>query len=250
LREAFYNRKMSNFTEEELNNFNAMAHDWWDLNGPCKPLHQLNPLRLDYIQSHAPLAGKKVLDVGCGGGILSEAMAKAGAQVTGLELASEVITVAQNHAQASGLAIEYVQTPVEDYALSHPHAFDVITCMEMLEHVPSPQAIVEAIASLLKPGGLAFFSTINRHPMSFIQAIVGAEYVLKILPKGTHRYAQFIKPSEMDAFMTQAGLHLKNIQGLAYNPLTQNFSYSGCTQVNYMVVTTSFPNRPPISPSS
>jgi 2-polyprenyl-6-hydroxyphenyl methylase/3-demethylubiquinone-9 3-methyltransferase len=225
---------MQNANQHELDNFNAMARDWWDLNGPCKPLHQLNPLRLDYIQQHAPLKGKKVLDVGCGGGILSEAMAKAGAQVTGLELASEVIQVAREHAQASGLNIDYVQCPVEDYP--HPHEFDVITCLEMLEHVPDPQAIVKAMAGLLKPGGKLILSTLNRHPMSFIQAIVGAEYVLKMLPKGTHSYAQFIKPSEMDALVSQAGLKLQHIQGLAYNPLSQCFSLSDKTWVNYLVV--------------
>lgn len=227
---------MQNSSPHELDNFNAMAHAWWDLHGPCKPLHQLNPIRLDYIQQHVNLKDKKVLDVGCGGGILSEAMAKAGAQVTGLELASEVIKIAQEHAQSSGLSINYVQTPVEDYALLHPHAFDVITCLEMLEHVPDPQAVIKAIAHLLKPGGKAFFSTINRHPMAFIQAIVGAEYVLKLLPKGTHTYAQFIKPSELDDMLQMAGMSLKHIQGLTYQPLTQVFSLSQNTSVNYLLV--------------
>lgn len=224
---------MQNFSQQELNNFNAMAQSWWDLQGPCKPLHQLNPLRLDYIQSHASLKGKSVLDVGCGGGILTEAMARAGAQVTGLELADDVIAVARAHAKEAELNIDYAQIPVEAYA----HAgFDVITCLEMLEHVPSPQAIVTAIAGLLKPGGVAFFSTINRHPMAFVQAIVGAEYVLKMLPAGTHSYAKFIKPSEMDEWVTQAGLSLKHIQGVAYNPITQGFTLSERTNVNYMVM--------------
>jgi 2-polyprenyl-6-hydroxyphenyl methylase / 3-demethylubiquinone-9 3-methyltransferase len=227
---------MSNANQHELDNFNAMAHEWWNPDGPCKPLHQLNPLRLDYIQQHAPLKNMKVLDVGCGGGILSEAMSRAGATVTGLELASEVIAVARSHATISGLKIDYVQEPVEAYALAHPHAFDIITCLEMLEHVPDPQAVVTAIASLLKPGGKVFFSTLNRHPMSFIQAIVGAEYVLGLLPKGTHSYGQFIKPSEMDALVSQAGLSLKHIQGVAYNPLTQVFSLSDKPWVNYIVV--------------
>lgn len=227
---------MQNFSEHELNNFNAMAHQWWDINGPCKPLHQLNPLRLDYIQQHTSLKGLKVLDVGCGGGILSESLAKAGAEVTALELAKDVIQVARDHAEQSGLEINYIQEPVEQFALTHPHAFDVITCLEMLEHVPDTQAIVTAIASLLKPGGTAFFSTLNRTPMAFVQAIVGAEYILKLLPKGTHSYAQFIKPSEMDTLISSAGLSLKNIQGVVYNPLTQVFSLSSHTQVNYMVV--------------
>jgi 2-polyprenyl-6-hydroxyphenyl methylase/3-demethylubiquinone-9 3-methyltransferase len=227
---------MQNANPHELDNFNAMAQDWWNPNGPCKPLHQLNPLRLEYIQQHAALKSKKVLDVGCGGGILSEAMARAGGIVTGLELASEVAEIARQHAQQSGLSIDYVQEPVEAYALSHPHAFDVITCMEMLEHVPDPQAVVTAIAGLLKPGGKVFFSTLNRHPMAFVQAIVGAEYIVGLLPKGTHSYAQFIKPSEMDVLISQAGLTLKQIQGLAYNPLSQTFSLSKKAWVNYMVL--------------
>jgi 2-polyprenyl-6-hydroxyphenyl methylase/3-demethylubiquinone-9 3-methyltransferase len=227
---------MQNVNPHELDNFNAMAKDWWDPQGPCKPLHQLNPLRLAYIQQHSALQGKKVLDVGCGGGILSEALARAGAQVTGLELASEVIEVARAHAQASGLTVDYQQTPVEDYAAAHPQGFDLITCLEMLEHVPDPQSIVTAIARLLKPGGKVFFSTINRHPMAFIQAIVGAEYVLKVLPKGTHQYAQFLKPSEIDALLHATPLSIRHIQGVVYHPLTQSFSLSDKTWVNYMVV--------------
>jgi 2-polyprenyl-6-hydroxyphenyl methylase/3-demethylubiquinone-9 3-methyltransferase len=227
---------MQNANPHELDNFNAMAQDWWNPSGPCKPLHQLNPLRLEYIQGHVSLQGKKVLDVGCGGGILSEAMARVGGIVTGLELASDVIGIARQHAQESGLSIDYIQTPVEDYAVSHPHSFDVVTCLEMLEHVPDPQAVVTAIAALLKPGGKVFFSTLNRHPMAFVQAIVGAEYVVGLLPKGTHAYAQFIKPSEMDVLVSQAGLSLKQIQGLTYNPLSQTFSLSKKAWVNYMVL--------------
>jgi 2-polyprenyl-6-hydroxyphenyl methylase/3-demethylubiquinone-9 3-methyltransferase len=213
-----------------------MAQGWWDPQGPCKPLHQLNPLRLDVIQQHISLKGQKILDVGCGGGILTESLAKAGAQVIGLELAGEVIEVARAHALSSGLKIEYIQTPVEDYAQANPGQFDLITCLEMLEHVPDPQMIITAIANLLKPGGKAFFSTLNRKPMAFVQAIVGAEYVLKMLPKGTHSYAQFLKPSELDALLQNAALSLKFIQGLVYNPLSGCFSLSHNTDVNYLVL--------------
>ncbi|MFI4955738.1 MAG: bifunctional 2-polyprenyl-6-hydroxyphenol methylase/3-demethylubiquinol 3-O-methyltransferase UbiG [Gammaproteobacteria bacterium] len=225
----------TNSTPMELEQFNNMAHDWWDLHGPCKALHQMNPVRLAYIQQHAPLRGQKVLDVGCGGGILSEAMAKAGAEVTALELANEVIAVARAHAQSQGLKIDYQMEPVEAHAATHPGQYDVVTCLEMLEHVPEPASVIRAIHTLLKPDGIAFFSTLNRHPMAFIQAIVGAEYVLKLLPKGTHSYRHFIKPSELDAELQAAGLKTKHIQGMGYNPLTEQFYLKTDVSVNYLM---------------
>lgn len=226
---------MKNVDQHELNTFNSMAKTWWDLNGPCKPLHQLNPVRMDYLHSQTPIKGKIILDVGCGGGIFSEAMAKAGAQVTGLELAAQVIDCARAHAQDSDLSIDYQNVLVEDYAQMHPGRFDVITCMEMLEHVPDPASILKACGQLLKPEGLLILSTLNRHPMAFLQAIIGAEYVLGLLPKGTHTYSQFIKPSELDPLLADAGLHIKDIKGLSYNPLTQVFKLSNNISVNYLM---------------
>lgn len=228
----------TNVHPHELQQFNQMAQDWWSPTGPCKPLHLMNPVRLAYIQQHASLAGKRVLDVGCGGGILSEAMAKAGASVTALELADEVIGVARRHATEQGLAIDYRLESVEAHATTHAGTYDVITCLEMLEHVPEPASIIQAIHTLLKPTGIAVFSTLNRHPMAFIQAIVGAEYVLNMLPKGTHSYRQFIKPSELDAVLKAAGLTTTHIQGIAYNPLTEQFSLTTRVNVNYMMVCT------------
>lgn len=226
---------MKNVDQHELDTFNSIANTWWDLNGPCKPLHQLNPVRMDYICSQTPIKDKIILDVGCGGGILSEALARAGAQVTGLELATQVIDMAKAHAQESGLTIDYQTQLVEDYAQIHPERFDVITCMEMLEHVPDPASILKACGQLLKPNGLLILSTLNRHPMAFLQAIIGAEYVLGLLPKGTHTYSQFIKPSELDPLLTEAGLHIKDIKGLSYNPLTQVFKLSNNVSVNYLM---------------
>jgi 2-polyprenyl-6-hydroxyphenyl methylase/3-demethylubiquinone-9 3-methyltransferase len=226
---------MTNSNPLELEQFNHMAQDWWNPAGSCKPLHLMNPLRLAYIQQHAPLSGRQILDVGCGGGILSEAMAKAGGQVTALELADQVIDVARRHAASCGLTIDYRLETVEAHAKSHPARYDVITCLEMLEHVPEPASVIQAVRQLLKPGGKAFFSTLNRHPMAFIQAIVGAEYVLKMLPKGTHSYRHFIKPSELDAALREAGLEIKHIQGLGYNPLTEAFYLTPRVHVNYLV---------------
>lgn len=229
---------MANSNPKELAQFNAMADDWWNPLGSSKPLHQMNPVRLAYIQQHAPLAGLRVLDVGCGGGILSEAMAQAGAQVTGLELAADVLNVARTHAEGQSLSIRYLLESVEAHAQAYAGQYDVITCLEMLEHVPDPNSVIHAIHALLKPTGKAFFSTLNRHPMAFLQAIVGAEYVMKILPKGTHSYRQFIKPSELDAALREAGLQTVHIQGVGYNPLTEQFSLTDRVWVNYLVMAT------------
>lgn len=226
---------MNNVDQHELDIFGAMAEHWWDPQGPCKPLHQLNPVRMGYIRSQTPIERKDILDVGCGGGILSEALAKAGAQVTGLEPAPQVIDIARTHALSSGLTIDYQNELIEDYAQSYPERFDVITCMEMLEHVPDPASVIQACATLLKPGGLLIVSTLNRHPMAFVQAIIGAEYILKLLPKGTHSYSQFIKPSELDPLLSGAGLYIKHIQGVTYRPLTQSFELSNNVSVNYVM---------------
>lgn len=226
---------VKNVDQHELNTFDSMAPDWWNPQGPCKPLHLLNPVRLSYLLSQTRLTGKEVLDVGCGGGLLSEAMSKAGAKVTGLELAPQVLDIARHHACDAGLEIDYQNTLVEDYAQMHPGRFDVITCMEMLEHVPDPASIVQACHRLLKPGGLILLSTLNRHPMAFIQAIIGAEYLLNLLPKGTHHYRQFIKPSELDVLLGERGFSFKHIQGVSYYPLREYFCLTPSVSVNYMV---------------
>jgi 2-polyprenyl-6-hydroxyphenyl methylase/3-demethylubiquinone-9 3-methyltransferase len=220
-----------NISQHELDKFNEMAEQWWDPNGPCKPLHLLNPVRLNYIKKQLDLAQKQVLDVGCGGGLLSEAMAREGAQVTGLELAEQVRAAAKTHAEQSGVSINYLGETVEQ----HTGQYDLITCLEMLEHVPEPQSVIAACSRLLKPGGIAVFSTLNRHPMAFVQAIVGAEYVLKMLPKGTHSYKEFIKPSELDAMLSEQGLHTTDICGIHYKPLREQFTLGGKTWVNYLL---------------
>ena len=228
----------TNVDPAELVKFSELAHRWWDVNSEFRPLHQINPLRLDWIQSLAPLKGKQVLDVGCGGGILADAMARAGAQVTGIDLASKSLKVAQLHAlETQTPNIRYREVSAEDLAAEQPASFDVVTCMEMLEHVPDPASVVQACASLVKPGGWVFFSTLNRNMQSFLFAIVGAEYVLNLLPKGTHEYAKFIRPSELAMFCRDAGLQTQASRGLQYNPITQRYWLDAHTRVNYMLAT-------------
>ena len=220
----------------ELAKFSDLAHRWWDPDSEFKPLHQINPLRLGWIEGLVPLAGKRVLDIGCGGGILSDSMARKGAEVTGIDLSSKALKVAQLHALEAGTKnVSYREVSAEALAQEQPASFDVVTCMEMLEHVPDPSSVVRACATLVKPGGWVFFSTINRNPKSFLFAIVGAEYVLRMLPKGTHEYAKMIRPSELAAHCRSAGLSLENTRGMEYNPLTQRYWLSGDTSVNYLV---------------
>jgi 2-polyprenyl-6-hydroxyphenyl methylase / 3-demethylubiquinone-9 3-methyltransferase len=219
----------------ELRKFSDLAHRWWDPTSEFKPLHDINPLRLDHIDKKVGLRGKTVLDVGCGGGILAESMAARGATVTGIDLGDRPLKVAQLHLMESGLAVDYRKVAAEDLAQQQPHSFDLITCMEMLEHVPDPAATVQACATLVKPGGWVFFSTINRNPKSYLFAIIGAEYVLNLLPKGTHDYGKFIQPSELASFSRQAGLQVDYLIGMSYNPFTKVYSLGADTSVNYIV---------------
>jgi 2-polyprenyl-6-hydroxyphenyl methylase/3-demethylubiquinone-9 3-methyltransferase len=221
----------------EIEKFSSLASRWWDQHSEFKPLHDINPLRLDYIDSYSSLAGKKVLDVGCGGGILSEAMATKGAQVTGIDLGKAPLSVARLHLLESNLEVNYQEISVEQLAEQSPASFDCITCMEMLEHVPDPGAIIEACARLVKPGGWVFFSTLNRNPKSFFLAIIGAEYVLNMLPKGTHEYARFIRPSELDNWARKADLETQDITGMTYNPLTKRYKLGQDIDVNYLMAT-------------
>lgn len=226
---------MANVEVAEVNKFAELAHQWWDLQGVFKPLHQLNPLRLNYIDSRASLAGKQVLDVGCGGGILSESMAQRGAQVLGIDLAEKSLQVAQLHALEANVQVDYRCAAVEALAQEKPQAFDVVTCMEMLEHVPDPASVVRACAALVKPGGHVFFSTLNRNAKAYLMAVVGAEYVLNLLPKGTHDYSKFIKPSELAAWMRQSALELQHQTGVTYHPLSKQYALTVDTSVNYML---------------
>ena len=227
-----------NVDPAELAKFSDLAHRWWDPNSEFRPLHQINPLRLEWINGLAPIKGKQVLDVGCGGGILSDAMARAGATVTGIDLAGKSLKVAQLHALESQTPnVIYREISAEALAAETPAQFDVVTCMEMLEHVPDPAAIVKACSALVKPGGWVFFSTLNRNPKSFVFAIIGAEYVLNLLPKGTHEYARFIRPGELAAHCRAAGLNLQATKGLQYNPLTRRYWLDADTSVNYMLAT-------------
>lgn len=224
----------NNFSQAELDKFDELAQRWWDANGPQKALHALNPVRLDYVARRAPLMGVAALDVGCGGGLLSEALAKSGAHVTAIDLAPNLLKVARLHGLESGIKVGYRQVAVEVLADELPVGFDVITCMEMLEHVPDPGAIVEACARLLKPGGRLFLSTLNRTPAAFALAIVGAEYVARLLPKGTHLYRDFIKPAELARMLRDAGLELEDISGLMYEPWRNGARLSKRTEVNYL----------------
>jgi 2-polyprenyl-6-hydroxyphenyl methylase/3-demethylubiquinone-9 3-methyltransferase len=222
----------------ELAKFSDLAHRWWDTESEFRPLHQINPLRLGWIESIAPLKAKRVLDIGCGGGILADAMARQGAQVLGIDLAGKALKVAQLHALEAGTqGVEYREISAEALAAEQPGSFDVVTCMEMLEHVPDPSSVVRACASLVKPGGHVFFSTINRNAKAFVFAIVGAEYVLSLLPRGTHEYAKFIKPSELASYCREAGLSLQHTRGMEYNPLSQHYWLSADTSVNYLLAT-------------
>ncbi|SIT26695.1 bifunctional 2-polyprenyl-6-hydroxyphenol methylase/3-demethylubiquinol 3-O-methyltransferase UbiG [Achromobacter sp. MFA1 R4] len=227
-----------NADQAEIDKFSALASRWWDPESEFKPLHAINPLRLEWIQECAgSLAGRKVLDVGCGGGILSEAMARGGADVTGIDLADKSLKIARLHGLESGVKVEYRKVPAEELAVEQPGQYDVVTCMEMLEHVPDPASIVRACATLVKPGGWVFFSTLNRNPKSFLFAIIGAEYVLRLLPRGTHTYDQFIKPSELSAAARGAGLEPVGMRGMEYNPITQIYTLSSDTSVNYLMAT-------------
>ena len=225
-----------NADPQELSKFSELAHRWWDEHGEFKPLHAINPLRLDWIDRLAPLRGRHVLDVGCGGGILAESMARRGARVTGIDLASKPLKVAQLHALDGDVqGLEYLEIAAEDLAAQRPAAFDTVTCMEMLEHVPQPQSVVQACAKLAKPGAHLFFSTISRNAKAFAFAIVGAEHVLKLLPKGTHEYARLIRPSELAQWCRAAGLDVLELRGMQYNPLTGRYWLSGDTSVNYLM---------------
>ncbi len=229
------NHESHNVDHAEISKFEELASRWWDPHSEFKPLHDINPLRLGYIDEIASLAGKRVLDVGCGGGILSESMAAKGAEVTGIDMGEAPLEVARLHLLESGLHVNYERMPVERLAQERPAAFDVVTCMEMLEHVPDPSSVVDACASLVKPGGYVFFSTLNRNPKSYLFAIIGAEYLLELLPKGTHDFAKFIRPSELDRWIRAAGLTSRNITGLSYNPFTKTYKLGRDVDVNYMV---------------
>jgi 2-polyprenyl-6-hydroxyphenyl methylase/3-demethylubiquinone-9 3-methyltransferase len=225
----------SNFKQTELDNFGALAKQWWDPKGPMRALHQLNPLRLAFIQRHMVLNDQAILDVGCGAGLLSEALAEQGAKTTAIDLSPEVITVAKQHAQTNHLSIDYQVIAVETLATNHPHSFSAISCMEMLEHVPDPAAILKACADLLKPQGLLFLSTLNRTLKSYLLAIAAAEYILNYLPKGTHEYSQFIKPAELAHWADAAGLEMVDMQGISYHPLANEFRFSHKVDVNYLM---------------
>ena len=225
----------ANVDPREIEKFEALASRWWDPESEFKPLHDMNPVRLEFIAERAALSGSEIVDVGCGGGILTEAMAKRGARVTGLDMGTAPLMVARLHARESGIDVEYRQGAAEDLAAERPGSFDIVTCMEMLEHVPDPASVVTACERLVRPGGHVFFSTINRTPKAFALAIVGAEYVLRLLPRGTHRYRHFIRPSELSRWCRGAGLEVAEVTGMHYNPLTRGFRIGPGVDVNYIV---------------
>jgi 2-polyprenyl-6-hydroxyphenyl methylase/3-demethylubiquinone-9 3-methyltransferase len=219
----------------EIQKFSELAHRWWDPTSEFRPLHDINPLRLEWINARVPLAGKNVIDIGCGGGILAESMARKGAKVTGIDLSKKALKVADLHSLESGVEVRYKLIAAEDMAAEEAGQYDVVTCMEMLEHVPDPAAIVRAASTLVKPGGHVFFSTINRNAKAYLFAVIGAEYVLRMLPRGTHDYGKFITPAELSGFVREAGLLVDGLKGLTYNPLTKIYSLNQDTGVNYMV---------------
>jgi len=225
---------MSNVDAEEINKFERLASRWWDPGGEFKPLHDINPLRLDFIEQRSPLAGKRVLDVGCGGGLLAEAMAGRGAAVTGIDKGEAPLAVARLHLKESGRHVDYHNASAEEWASQHAGQYDIVTCLELLEHVPDPAAVVAACAELAAPGGAVFFSTINRNPKAWLFAIVGAEYILNILPRGTHDYAKLIRPSELESWSRRAGLDMREITGMHFNPVTQRYWLAPGLDVNYI----------------
>ena len=232
------NASTPNVDPSEVAKFEALANRWWDKNSEFKPLHDINPLRSNYIDLHAGVAGKKILDVGCGGGILAEGLAQRGGEVSGIDMGEAPLEIAKLHALESGVEVNYQRITAEELAEQQPESFDVVTCLEMLEHVPNPASVIQACAKLCKPGGHVFFSTINRNPKAYALAVVGAEYVLNMLPKGTHEYSKFIRPSELSNWIRQADLSLQNMTGLTYNPITKSYKLNPRdVDVNYMVHT-------------
>ncbi|WP_417067677.1 bifunctional 2-polyprenyl-6-hydroxyphenol methylase/3-demethylubiquinol 3-O-methyltransferase UbiG [Niveibacterium terrae] len=227
--------KTLNADAAEVQKFSELAHRWWDPESEFRPLHEINPLRLGWIDAHSPVAGLRAIDIGCGGGILAESLAARGAVVTGIDLSDKALSVARLHLYESGLSVDYRKVPAEEFAEQQAGQFDLVTCMEMLEHVPDPASTVAACARLAKPGGTVYFSTLNRNPKAYLYLVIGAEYLLKMLPRGTHDYARFIKPSELARFARAAGLECEELIGLHYNPLTKKYSLGGNTDVNYLL---------------